>query len=41
MDDGIFAAWFAEAERWFLFGNDDGVERSLGVTALALALLVD
>ena len=30
VDGGIFAAWFAEAGRWFLFGNDDGVERILG-----------
>ena len=30
VDGGIFAAWFAEAARWFLFGNDDGVERSSG-----------
>ena len=30
VDGGIFTAWFAEAGRWFLFGNDDGVERSLG-----------
>jgi hypothetical protein len=30
VDGGIFAAWFAEAGRWFLFGNEDGVERSLG-----------
>ncbi|EMS50400.1 hypothetical protein TRIUR3_11279 [Triticum urartu] len=27
---GIFATWFAEAGRWFLVGNDDGVERSSG-----------
>ena len=26
----IFAAWFAEAGRWFLVGNDDGIERSSG-----------
>ena len=26
----IFVAWFAEAGRWFLFGNDDVVERSSG-----------
>jgi hypothetical protein len=30
VEGGIFAAWFAEAGRWFLFGNDDGVEWSLG-----------
>ena len=30
VDGGIFTAWFAEAGHWFLFGNDDGVERSLG-----------
>lgn len=27
---GIFVAWFAEMGRWFLFGNDDDVERSSG-----------
>ena len=30
VDGGILAAWFAEARRWFLFGNDDGIERMLG-----------
>ena len=30
VDGGIFAAWFGEAGRWFLFGNDDGVEWSSG-----------
>jgi hypothetical protein len=30
VEGGIFATWFAEVGRWFLFGNDDAVERSLG-----------